>query len=72
MNNYNKLIRAIEKEKKGLVERARKTGIWENFGQKELHKLEKQFDYPNYLNYAERSLSIELMKFSHWAMNYTL
>jgi hypothetical protein len=69
---YKKLLKAIEREKKTLIERANKNGLWENFGQKELHKLDDKFNYPKYYIHTERDMAIALMNFEQWAINYTL
>ncbi len=60
--------RAIDKVKTRLVVRAEGSGIWENFGQKELRKFND--DYFSY-GYECKEIRDMLSAFNDWAMNYT-
>ena len=51
----------IKKEKKRLKDKAKESGLWENFGQKVVRKLKDE--YPEEMEKIER--------FSDWCMNYT-
>ena len=51
---------AIEKEKDKLIRKARKKGIWENFGQNEARKLTDK--------YPREGMAI--LGFEYWAMNF--
>ena len=56
-SNINKEIIAI---KKRLIEEAKKIGLYENFGQKEVRILEDKYSY-----------CYEVKEFDLWAMNFT-
>ncbi len=51
----------IKKKKESLIKQAKKHGLWENFGQKEVLQLEDKF--PN-----ERE---KILQFDNWCMNFT-
>jgi hypothetical protein len=51
----------IQKEKTKLIAKAKKTGIYENFGQKEVRKLEDRYGRTD-----------EIADFDNWAMNFDL
>ena len=63
LTNENKtgVSAAIAKVKKSLIAKAKKSGLTENFGQKEIQKLEDKFGD-----------SKELSDFSDWCMNLDL
>ena len=65
--NINK---ALTKEQNKLIKIAKSKGLYENFGQKEVRKLEDKFidisDYTDEMN--EKRRLIEL--FNEWCMNY--
>jgi hypothetical protein len=67
-----KLIKEIEKTKQKLIEKAKKNGLYENFGQNEVRKLEDKHinssDYTREMN--EKRLIVS--RFSVWCMNYTI
>jgi len=63
----SKLDQEILKTKKKLMEKAKKTGIWENFGQKEARQLEER-----YLKSFDREDWNKLIDFKEWCMNYEL
>ena len=52
---------AILKEKKKLIRKAKKKGIWENFGQNEARKLIDK--YPGE--------GMAILQFEYWAMDFT-
>ena len=62
---------AISKSRKQLENKAKKNGIYENFGQKEVRKLEDKYinssDYSEIMN-TNRTM---LQNFDTWCMNYT-
>ena len=62
---------AIAKAKKKLIAQAKKSGVIENFGQKEVRSLEDKYidssDYSNDMN----KIRIAIEKFDDWCMNYT-
>ena len=58
----------IHKVQKSLIKRAKTNGIWENFGQKEMRKLnDEYFTY----GYEAKEIMDMLSAFNDWAMNYT-
>jgi hypothetical protein len=65
------LERAIKKEQQRLIERANKKGLYENFGQTEVGKLEGI-----YINTSNNSDTMHEMlhliqEFNDWCMEYT-
>jgi hypothetical protein len=65
-----KIKKAIQKKQNKLIKIAKTKGLYENFGIKEVRKLEEKFinisDYSNEMN-NNRSL---IQNFSEWCMNY--
>ena len=64
-NKYNKggymdIQTAIRKEKEKLIRKAKKKGIWETFGQREVRKLTD--------NYPGQGMAI--LEFEEWAMDF--
>ena len=68
-----KIETAIKKTKEKLIAQAKKKGLWENFGQKELSNLEDKFDYFNLcFGTPEDHRQARLISdFGRWCMNYT-
>jgi len=66
----NKLNRAITTQQVKLVEKVKKSGLYENFGQTEVRKLEDKFidisDYTDEMN-TNRFL---IESFNGWCVNY--
>ena len=62
--------KAITKEQNNLIKIAKTKGLYENFGQKEVRKLEDKFidssDYSEEMNKNRRLLQM----FDEWCMNY--
>lgn len=67
-----KLKTAIEKSKKQLIEKARKKGIYENFGEKETRELKDKFinssSFTSEMNEKRQLIS----NFDNWAMNFNV
>lgn len=65
-----KLEAAISRERTKLIKIAKSKGLYENFGQKEVRKLEDKYinlsDYSNEMN-NNRKL---IQSFDEWCMNY--
>lgn len=59
----------INQIKKRLINKAKKKGIYENFGQKEFRQLMDKYgrDF-----YSDSELRGALMRFNDWAMNFNL
>lgn len=60
-NDTTKLTGKIKKYKTALIEKAKKNGIYENFGQAEVHKLTEEFGFNK-----------EVAEFNDWAINFDL
>jgi len=62
--------KALAKEQNKLIKIARVKGLYENFGQNEVRKLENEFidisDYSKQMNNNRRLIQ----KFNEWCMNY--
>ena len=63
----SKLDQEILKTKKKLIEKAKKRGIWENFGQKEARQLEEK-----YLKNFDQEAWNKLIDLKNWCMNFNL
>jgi len=68
MDKLKILKEKIKREKKKLIKKAKETGIYENFGQKEVRKLRNSLDDKDL--YGESGELIEL--FNEWCQNYSL
>ena len=62
----------ILKYRKQLITKAKKRGIYENFGQKEVLHLRDKHDYYSlcYGTEQERNLAQHIDDFDHWAATY--
>ena len=63
------IIKDIEKAKKRLITKAKRTGLWENFGQKEIGKLKDKHIGANYVTQEIYNLFCD---FDNWCMNFDL
>lgn len=64
------LTKAINQEKKKLINAWKKRGGFENFGQKEVKKLENKFlDSSDYSREGKEIMNL-LNSFDNWASNY--
>ena len=61
--NIKELKKDINKYRKNLILKAKKKGLYENFGQKEVRKLKDKYDF------FDRSLGDLILDFDKWAMN---
>lgn len=63
--------KAIEKEQAKLIKKANEKGLYENFGQKEVRKLEEvwinQSSFTEEMNERRRAI----VGFNNWCMDYT-
>jgi hypothetical protein len=68
------LEKAIQKEKQKLINKAKKKGLYENFGQKEVSKLEDTFNYRQlvYGTPEERDQADLIRLFSNWCSHFDL
>jgi hypothetical protein len=64
------LQKAIAAKKKALTEKAKKSGLYEDFGQKEVRKLEDK--YASVLDYSPKGKENRnsLLAFEEWCINY--
>jgi hypothetical protein len=62
--------KALTREQDKLIKKAKTKGLYENFGQKEVRKLEDKFinisDYSEEMNSNRRLIQM----FNEWCMNY--
>jgi hypothetical protein len=64
------LKKSIEIYKKRLITKVKASGIYENFGQKEVSQLKDKFS--NSLNYMDMNQKQSIIQeFDNWCMNYT-
>lgn len=66
------LVSDINRQKIRLVDKARRQGLYENFGQKEVQNLKDKYDY-NTLVYGtekERRQAQLINNFDNWCMNF--
>ena len=73
MNIKHKTIKgAINFQKRKLINKAKKQGLYENFGQDEVRAIEDKFiDSSSYTDEMNRNRSL-LNSFDEWAMNFDL
>jgi hypothetical protein len=64
--NQNELRKEIEKIKKSLINRAKKKGLWENFGQREARVLMDKFFQGNFEDIKM------IIEFQEWCSNFDL
>lgn len=63
---------AINFQKTKLINKAKKQGLYENFGQNEVRAIEDKFiDTSSYTDEMNRNRSL-LSEFDNWAMNFDL
>jgi len=72
--NAMKVSTAIQKEKSKLINKAKKDGIHENFGQKEVRKLKNKYGFSElaYDSKEERQEALKIESFDNWCMNFDL
>lgn len=71
MTKLAKLKIAIERTRQSLLKKVKRTGLYENFGQKEVRQLEnKHIDFFAYDN-EMRTMHRTLQNFDNWCANYT-
>ena len=65
-----KLEIAIAREQKKLIQKYNKYGLYENFGQKEVRKLENKFiNISSYTDEMNQNRN-KIQAFNHWCMNF--
>jgi hypothetical protein len=57
--SHNQMKNDIRTAKRKLIAKAKKKGLWENFGQKEVRKLVDEYGYTD-----------EVERFDNWAMTF--
>ena len=68
LKNAEKKI-AVHKHR--LILKAKKSGIYENFGQTEVRKLEDEYSFCQYGDEEERNIWKSIIYFEEWCINYT-
>ena len=61
----------IEATKDKLIKKAKKTGIYENFGQNEVRDMRDNLGGSPYGTEDERRIDLAIDDFNNWVMNYT-
>ena len=72
MGKYSKLINDMNKIKNKLINKAKKGGIYENFGQKEVRALKDKYSY-NDMIYGDNDARLHaklIDKLDDWAMSF--
>ena len=70
MYKYKKIETAIKHEKNKLIAHANLKGIYENFGQKEVRKIQDQYiNSSSYTKEMNNNRSL-LQNFNNWCMTY--
>jgi len=66
------LRQAIYNKKKQLINKAKKTGIYENFGQSQVRELRDRYiDISSYTDEMNKNREL-LFNFSNWCMTFSL
>ena len=60
---------AINKQKAKLINKAKQSGLYENFGQKEVMNLENKF--LTGIFHMDKKTNQSIQSFNDWCMNYT-
>lgn len=60
---------AINKQKAKLINKAKQSGLYEDFGQKEISMLENKFLTGDF--HVDKKTSQSIQTFNDWCMNYT-
>lgn len=67
--NINDEIAGI---KRSLIKKAKKKGIWENFGQKEIRKLQDKYTYTMCHNDPYHEIHRAVMSFEDWCISFNI
>ena len=67
MINIDLIIKRIQKK---LVLKASEKGMWENFGQSEIHKLKDKYGYSYYGTEAEKKIAEDIDFLDNWCMSF--
>lgn len=68
--SIKQLSNAISKTKKALITKASKNGLYENFGQKEVGKLEEKYIDICLYSQDENAKRHMINNFNNWCMDY--
>ena len=60
----------IEKTRQKLISKAKKSGLYENFGQKEYGELKERLNYSPYGTPTDRDIAAKIDNFEEWASIY--
>lgn len=64
------VLKLIATERQKLMDKAMKSGLYENFGQTEVGKLEDKISYNPYGTPEDRLNATLVREFDNWCMNY--
>jgi len=68
------LLNDIQRKQILLTDKARRNGLYENFGQKEVQELKDKYHYDSliYGSERERKQAILIDNFDNWCMNFSV
>ena len=71
MKQATQIKKDIAKAQVALIKKAKKRGLWENFGQNEVRELRDKHDYPSmiYGSMEQRQMVKPIEDFNQWCMN---
>lgn len=69
-----KLSKDIKRCKDKLIKKAKRIGLWENFGQEDVRRLHTEYDHMTmvYGTPKERAMASEIQNFNYWCMEFDL
>lgn len=72
LKQAKKTISLIERKKKALIQKAKRTGLYENFGKKEIYEIKNTCDVTFYgwLSEEEKNVENVYNAFIEWCMSY--
>lgn len=65
-------MKQIQTAKNKLIQKAKVSGIYENFGQKEVQALKAKLKYNPYGSPEERQVAAAIDRFDEWCINFDL
>ena len=69
---FNELAKALKSAKVKLIVKAERSGVYENFGEREARNIREEFNVPEGLYVTEdKRLNALIQNFESWAMEYT-
>lgn len=68
--NIKIVDKVIAKEKQILIDKAKKKGLYEDFGEKEVRRLEDTFVDSSDYSLDMNNIRLKITRFEYWCMNY--